>query len=106
MRSNGHSAPSDVRPILLTHLITSTSTTRLSYVKGAGESTYCAVELARRTPTEPISSHLAYVFSQIPTRDGMRPSSASVDGTPIKWKRVLDVFHKWLPMSRRTRASA
>ena len=36
MRSNGHSEPSKAQPILLTHLITSTNTTRLSCVKGAG----------------------------------------------------------------------
>jgi len=81
MRSNGHSGPSEAQPILLTHLITSTNTTRLSCVKGAGESTCCAVALARRTTTAPISSHLAHVFSQTSTRDRLRPSSASVDGT-------------------------
>jgi len=79
MHSNGHSVLSNVRPILLTHLLTSTNTNRLSYVKGVGEWRCWAVALAPRTTTAPISSHLAHGFSQI-SRDGLRPSPGSVDG--------------------------
>src|SRR5260221_3521228 len=45
--------------------------------KRCRRTTCCATALARQTTTAPIFSHLAHVFSQISTRDGLRPS---VDG--------------------------